>query len=575
MSAGRTVILAGSAIWRVLRRWPWLLPAVAAVVLVVHSLAYNFVTDDAYISFVFSRNLAEHGELAFNLGDPVEGYTNFLWTVILGGLMVVGVPPELASRVLGTACAIGTLLLVVRIMGHALGRKRSPWAALPALLLASSSGFACWSSGGLETQLFTLLVTGALEAVVDASTHPRALRRAGVLLALAAMTRPEGVLVAAVLGAIHVVHRVHAYVAARRDGHRPGFPMRDDLIAAALFLGIWAPWFAWRWWYYGWPFPNTYYVKAHGPWADAHAPNPKMAQQMVDNGLYYVWVWLKQTRLLYALPLAAIGLAVARPRTPRFVLTTALALLALVYLTYTVRVGGDFMGLHRFIMPMFVVAALAVALGLEAVVRLIATTRGLDPKPGPVDGIRLRDALGGVVAVALVAAFAVAQYRLTRESLRWGNFGNDRGIDTPAFLIVYTEDRAKIGQAMAPCFTPDDFSIVGGAGAQPYYGRMRGIDVFGLVSERIAHEEPRIRPRAGHTKFGSDRLLAEHDPDFVFSCYRIHRTAAQPQLPCAGFWTARGYEHVTMHVPGMREQGEYYTFLAKRARNFQCPGRVR
>ena len=59
--------------------------------LVVHSLAYNFVTDDAYISFVFSRNLAEHGQLSFNLGQPVEGYTNFLWTVILGALMVVGI----------------------------------------------------------------------------------------------------------------------------------------------------------------------------------------------------------------------------------------------------------------------------------------------------------------------------------------------------------------------------------------------------------------------------------------------------------------------------------------------------
>jgi len=80
-------------------RWPLY---AAAVVLVVHSLAYNFVTDDAYISFVFSRNFAEHGQLAFNLGQPVEGYTNFLWTLVLGLGMLVGAPPEIASRVLGT-----------------------------------------------------------------------------------------------------------------------------------------------------------------------------------------------------------------------------------------------------------------------------------------------------------------------------------------------------------------------------------------------------------------------------------------------------------------------------------------
>jgi hypothetical protein len=521
---------------------PWVLLGIAGIVLVVHSLAYNFVTDDAYITFVFSRNFAEHGELAFNPGSPVEGYTNFSWTVLLGALMKVGIPPELSSRVLGTGSALVTLYLVFRVMQRALGRSTA-WAAVPSLLLACSSGFACWSSGGLETQLFTMLVAGALDAVVAAHDRPRAIRRAGVLLALAAMTRPEGLLVAAVLGVVRVVDWVSS-----KDRK-----LRDELLAAAWFLGLWAPWFAWRWWYYGWPFPNTYYVKAAGPWSD-----PRSASAMIDNGLYYVWVWVKQTHLVYVLPLAAIGL-VARPRTARFVLVASCGLLAAVYLGYTVSVGGDFMGLHRFIMPVFVTAAILVVLGIEWIVQRVTSRRDL-------------------VAIAactfVVGVFAFTQLRLTQQSLRWGNFGNDRGIDTPAFLIVYTEDRAKIGRAMRSCFVESDFSIVGGAGAQPYEGHMRGIDVFGLVSDRIAHEEPRTRARAGHTKWGSDTLLAQYDPTFVFSCYRLHRSAAQPQLPCAGFWLARGYEQVTMKIPGLREQGEYYTFLAKKARNFQCPGRV-
>lgn len=531
-------------------RWltRWSLLAIAGAVLVVHSLRYNFVTDDAYISFVFSRNLAEHGELAFNLGAPVEGYTNFLWTVLLGGLMKLGLAPELTSRVLGTACALGTLVLAFRLVDRALGRP-SLWAALPALLLAASSGFACWSSGGLETQLFTLLVVAALHAGVEAVGRPRALHRAGWLLALAAMTRPEGPLIAAVLGATWIAHRVLVW----RADRRVGFPLRDELIAAACFLLLWGPWFAWRWHYYGWPFPNTYYVKAAGPWAD-----PRHAAQMTDHGRYYVWVWLQQTRALYALPVIAAGLVLIRPRTPRFVLAVACAGLAAFYVPYAISVGGDFMGLHRFIMPLFVVAAIGLALGLEALATRFAAPRA-----------------GAVVAVALCVGFAITQWQLTAASLRPGNYANDRGIDTPAFLIAYTEDRAAIGRALAPCLRPDDFSIVGGAGAQPYLGRMRAIDVFGLVSERIAHESPRIRPRAGHTKWGSDELLASYDPTFVFSCYRLHRTAAQPQLPCAGFWTARGFEHVTLHVPGLVEQGEYYTFLAKKARAFRCPGRVR
>jgi len=521
----------------------WLLLAIAALALVLHSLAYNFVTDDAYISFVYSRNLAEHGELSFNLGHPVEGYTNFLWTVILGLLMIPGIAPEISSRVLGTACALATLYVVFRTMERALGKK-SLWATVPPLLLACSSGFACWTSGGLETQLFTLLVAVAIDGLVAAEdvAGERALYRAGIALALAAMTRPEGLLVAAVIGVV----RLACNALARRR-----IVGRTELVAAACFLGVWAPWFAWRWWYYGWPFPNTYYVKASGKWA-----SPAMAAEMWKHGGYYLWVWLRQTRLVYALPLAIVGIAAIRPRTPRFALALACALLAAVYLPYAASVGGDFMGLHRFIMPMFVVAAITVVLGLERIAR---------------------HRIAAIAApIVLILAFAGTQVLLTRDSLRWGNFAADQGvIDTPAFLMVYTEDRAAIGRAMEKCFSPDDFSIVGGAGAQPYFGRMRGIDVFGLVSERIAHEEPRIRARAGHTKFGSDSLLAQYDPTFVFSCYAIHPTPTPPALPCnVGFWTQRGYEPITMRIPGMKQMGEYYTFLAKKSRNFQCPGRV-
>ena len=320
---------------------------------------------------------------------------------------------------------------------------------------------------------------------------------------------------------------------------------------------IWAPWFAWRWHHYGYAFPNTYYVKATGRWIA-----PTMAGQLHANGLYYVWSWARQTRMIYALPLALVGLVAIRPRTPRFVLATACGLLALVYLPYAISVGGDFMGLHRFIMPVFVAAAVLVVLGLEW---LVARAQ--------------RRWLAIAAPVLVVGAFAVTQVALTIDSTRScaGRYcPNDHGIDSPAFLEVYTADRATIGKAMAGCLTDDDFSIVGGAGAQPYYARMRAIDLFGLVSDRVAHEEPRVNPRAGHTKQASDPLLATYDPDFVFSCYEISRTPARPKMSCnAGYWLARGFELVTMHVPGLLERGEYYTFLVKKGRHFTCPGLIR
>ncbi len=529
-------------------RLRWLLLGVAAVVLVVHSLAYNFVTDDAYISFVYARNLAQHGELSFNLGSPVEGYTNFLWTVVLAGLMIVDVPPELASRLLGTACGVATLYVVFRMAERALGR-RSAWGAVPALLLAMASGFACWSSGGLETQLFTLLCAIAIDALVEAESDSHAMLRAAVALALAAMTRPEGLLVAGVIAATRLV----ANAIARR------WLTRSDVAAIAVFLLGWAPWFAWRWRYYGYPFPNTYYVKATGPWV-----RPAMAAQMWHNGAYYVGSWLVQTRVLVVLPAIAVGLVAVKRRTPRFVLAFSCTLLSAAYLLYATSVGGDFMGLHRFIMPVFVCAAVSAMLGLERMVGWLRSGK--------------REVAAMLLGAGLCVGFGYTQLDLTMESTRScanRHCPNDRGIDSPAFLAIYTEDRAAIGRAMSMCFEPTDFSILGGAGAQPYYGRMRGVDVFGLVSDRIAHESPRTNPRAGHTKWGGDALLVSYDPTFIFSCYQIHRAPLPPPLPCdVEAWRRRGYEPVTVHVAGLRERGEYYTFLAKASRNFQCPIRV-
>ena len=542
----------------------WAPIAICAAVLVWHSLRFDFVTDDAYITFVFTRNLVEHGELVFNPGEPVEGYTNFLWAVLLAIPMLVGIDPEISSRVLGTGFAIGGLVIAFRLTERLLGRREGavvdPWAYLPPALLALSSGWACWASGGLESQLFAFLVLAAIDAYVAAEARPRRLGRLGVLLALAAMTRPEGLLVTAIVG----LHRMVTNLARERRV----LPNVDELLCVAAFLAIWAPWFAWRWWYYGWPFPNTYYVKAAG-----EPLRPDYDEKLRAAGVYYVEQWATQLRLAWGAPLLAAGL-VARPRTPRFTFVTLAAPLAAVYLSYVVSVGGDFMGLHRFILPLFAIAAILVGLGLE---RLAGWT-----PPGP------RRWAAPALAAVVVLGFGWSQQRLTAASLAPppGKMA-DRGIDTPAYLIAYTENRAAIGRAMRPCFRDDDFSIVGGAGAQPYFGRMRAIDVFGLVSERIAHEVRPGTPRAGHNKWGPDALLAEHDPDFVFSCYSIHSAPRARPLGCGGFWRARGFEQVTLEVPGLdgRREGRddvrgegpanRYTFLVRKDRAFGCDGLAR
>ncbi|MBL4633557.1 MAG: hypothetical protein JKY56_06785 [Kofleriaceae bacterium] len=507
-----------------------------AMVLIWHSLQYNFVTDDAYISFVFSDNLAEHGQLVFNHDQqPVEGYTNFLWTFGLGILMIIGLPPEIMSLVFGAVFAVGTLWLTVRILEHIAGRK-SLLDFFAAALLAVSSGFACWTSGGLETQMFTFWVTLAFYAYVRADGETRYFRLLGISLALAAMTRPEGLLITALIGG----HRFLLNLL--RDKRLK--PNRPELVCLGAFLLIWAPWFAWRAWYYGHLFPNTYYVKAAG---DAL---PGYDEKMHANGQHYIMQWLRQSKLLYGGPVALLALAIAKPRSRRFVFGSLVVLVSAVYIVYTIRVGGDFMGLHRFVMPLFVIGAIGVALALRLLTEFI-----------PQEKLRLSAGLG--LGLLVFALFASSQWSLTKESAGYRKWKADNGIDTPSYLAVYAHDRKLIGEQMRECFVEDDFSIFGGVGAKPYHAKTRGIDVFGLVSEKIAHEVKRTRPRAGHNKWGPDKLLYEtYKPSFVFHCYSLHTSETNARFNCSGsYWTRKGYKKVTMHVPGLVERGEYYSFF--------------
>ena len=69
-----------------------------------------FLTDDAFISFRYVRNLLEGYGLVFNRGERVEGYSNFLWVLELALLWdVFGLRPEHAAPWLSVAFTVGTV----------------------------------------------------------------------------------------------------------------------------------------------------------------------------------------------------------------------------------------------------------------------------------------------------------------------------------------------------------------------------------------------------------------------------------------------------------------------------------
>jgi hypothetical protein len=504
--------------------------AAAALALIAHSLVFNFVTDDAYISFVYARNLAEHGQLVFNVGEPpVEGYTNFLWTVLLAGFLKVGLVPELMARVLGTGFGVATLGIVAWMSRRLRGAAEwTWWDALPALLLAGVPGYACWSSGGLETQLFAFLVTlGAawhFDELVD-DEAPRV--RTALAFALAALTRPEGSL----LFALTVLHRVLVMLARRR------FTVGGaELRAIGAFLVVVVPHFVWRHWYYGWWLPNTFYIKSSG-----------VGGAWQQGGYYLVRV-VEQFHL-WAVPLiAAAGLVVERPRGVRLLHGYALLVVG-VFAVYVASVGGDFMGLFRFVMPVIPLVAVVAALGLRSALTPLTARAPL--------------AAVAVVAVAL-GLHAWHAVRVDERALVVPG-PSDRGIDRPGWLRWYTEDRATIGKWFGRYARPDDYAAVGGAGAQVYFSHMRSLDCYGLSDAHIAHDVAATSSRPGHQKYAPDAYIVSRHPTIITSSnYRIGNA---PYVGAdAAVWMQRGYHYVSVPMPGL--SAPYYSFLLRNDRSF-------
>src|SRR3990170_3063617 len=135
--------------------------AISMLLLVVQEFLFSaYTVDDAFITFRYARNLASGLGLVFNPGERVEGYTNFLWTVLMAGGYRLGFDLAIFAKLVGIAASLGTLYVLFKL--SALIRpssSRSGTRALASLLLAANGAFATAAITGLETSLFILLIT--------------------------------------------------------------------------------------------------------------------------------------------------------------------------------------------------------------------------------------------------------------------------------------------------------------------------------------------------------------------------------------------------------------------------------
>ncbi len=504
------------------RYWPVLL---ATAVLVPHALRFDFVNDDAYISFRYAKNLAQHGQLVFNPGERVEGFTNFLWTVLLAGVMKLGVSPVLSSRFFGMMFAIGTLAVLVRLSLRLNKERPSPWHAVAPLALAATPAFACWVSGGLETQMFTFLSLLAFDRLLQEIDHGTGAHSA-LWFALAAMTRPEGMF----FFGLAAIYRVGFNLI--RD--RRIRPQAHEASWVLLFGALFTPYFVWRWRYYGWVFPNTFYVKSSGgTWA---------------LGFYYLRRFAEDSAGFFWIPFIVLGWPRRLDRARRAIFGLS-AFVAIAFAIYVGKVGGDFMGLYRFVLPVVPLGAL---LAQESARALCIRLGPFIPRP-----------ILAAAAIALLTAQGYANAHVGRQAAE-GIPPSDNGIDSPGYLKDYADERVAVGLWFKKYARPDDLMTVGGAGVIPYYSEIPAFDCYGLVDETIAHDKTMVsgHSRPGHQKWVADWYVWKRRPTLI-----THKYCFCTMNEGVDYYAQNGYEWVTATIPGLRPPG-VYSFLKRIDRAF-------
>ena len=451
-------------------------------IFVVHALSMNFTQDDAFISYRYVKNFVNGHGLVFNPGERVEGYTNFLWIILLSLFAKFGLDIILVSKILGITSGGITLFLLYKISAlffQKKNRSKNPakswfFAFFPSLLLASNSAFAYWSISGLETAFFVMAV---LLSVYFYFTNQRLMI---ISSALSSLIRPEGVLVFAIL----ILHKFF-FSPAKGGG---SFGKKDNLRNCLSYIFGFAllllPFLIFKVFYYGDLLPNPFYAKTG------------FSLEYLKTGLAYFWLFLKHYGLwgaLYLIPIVFYKNLEVKGKLLLF--------LVYIYTSYIIIIGGDVLKAHRFFLP--VLPFLYLLFSFTLVRFCLMLKKGFSRQTIP---------------IFVVIAFSILTFLLPRNWIM-----NVRRAEIGLYLKM-----CKYAENLRQSFGTDFTLAMSTIGAISYLTEAKVIDMLGLTDPYIAkHPEkiPGIFSTWKEKKFNTQYLLSR-DPDVI-----MFSTGIKPSAP--------------------------------------------
>ncbi len=452
------------------RVWRFSALGLALLLSLFHQLAYATIAGDAYVTFRYAHNIVEGYGAVYNLGEYVEGYANFLWLILVALPGVVlgdsgAIVPT--AVILGVGSALGCVVLAYRLTNRIVRLAQPEGPGMPGLgvvaaaLTAGSSSLSAYGASGLEAPLFVLLTLTFCLALASGRAVV-----AGVVVALAVMTRPEGLFLA-------VVGLVWFAVEAVRRRQLEAAAVAYVVGAAVLLV----PWTVWRLTIYEHLLPNVVVSRWSGAWSDRLAGGWEYVAEFALA--YQAFVALAVTALALLLTRRGVPKGVARARSVVWLLVA----LALGIVAGVVVCGGGWMPAWRLLAP---VPVLLAVVGMAAYGLFAVTAPARDTTTSGGTGTRAPLARRRTVAVVTMALCGLslvvttvhpralpAMRELRASTVQLSEIGRWLDESLPAGTVISTHNTGALAYAAGPSITV--------------------VDVFGRTDEHIAHEGEPVR----------------------------------------------------------------------------------
>lgn len=428
--------------------------------------------DDAYISFRYGKNLVNGEGLVYNTGEYVEGYTNFLWTVVTSPFTRIKfVDISIFALSLGLLLSIYNIFLITRITKLFSGiiPPKPPYLVLlPAIFFVLDDSIAFWAIGGMEFPMYTLFILAATYYYFNINSVEKNYVYMFLFLMLCTLTRPEG-------NMIFVITMFHFLVMRKSIND-----WKRKFIKIGLFYSIFAVvYYGFKYLYYGQLIPNTFYAKG-------------VTDFTMNLLLGFKYLALCTGTRLY---LFIFILFIPFKKVFKDFKQSYLILFSGVYIIYLLMVGGDWMIANRFFVPIIPFLYVLSVIGIVNAVNKISNL-----------GAKYEKAKSRIMNIGVVS-LAVILFAVTLGLLEY------RELIIKDENYKYEQRWSMFGKWLKANVSPETVIAVGPAGKIPYYSELYTIDMWGLNNDYIAKTRSK-RLQSGHKKFDFDYVLSLN-PEFI------------------------------------------------------------